>query len=61
MNNQPMFIWNTHPEYAAAVQWAKSAEPSAYSFNDALNRPGIWIPFDVFLTLKRLAAESNAA
>jgi hypothetical protein len=57
MNDQPMFVWNVHPEYAAAVRWAKSAEPSAYSFDDPLGRPGIWIPLDVLLTLKRLAAK----
>jgi hypothetical protein len=48
-----MFIWAEHMWYDPALQWSKNANPDCFTFKDPMGRKGIWVPFDVFLTISR--------
>ena len=42
-------IYDSHPRYAALVEWAKTAEPRLWKFGTSSDgRNGIWIPLSVW-------------
>lgn len=42
-------IYDSHPRYAALVEWSKTAEPRLWKFGQSSDgRDGIWIPLSVW-------------